>query len=263
LSNHELSAYQFGRRLVETGDLDPVYILLYHAGFPRPTLRRWLLAYWCFYHVGTASKLCQETDFWAAVRAAAADKTHPRGAERRHFRGGQAVASAAWLSECGEGKLLSPIEGRRWAASDLMAAVRGWVGFGHWISFKVADMVERLGLAQVTFSGADLLLFEAPAKGAEMLHREEGQPPLGNQGVCDWAVGRVLQELVDLTAPPGHERPLNLQEAETVLCKWKSYRNGRNHVGEDTEACRRGLLRFARNRVCQTLLRAGGKGGLW
>ena len=50
-----LSVYDFGAQLLETKDLDPVYVMLHEADLGKPTLYRWLIAYWAFYHCGTAA----------------------------------------------------------------------------------------------------------------------------------------------------------------------------------------------------------------
>ena len=41
-----------------------------------------------------------------------------------------------------------------------------------------------------------------------------------------WAVGYLTHEFRDLPAPPGWDRPVALNEIETVLCKWKAHING-------------------------------------
>lgn len=67
---------------------------------------------------------------------------------------------------------------------------------------------------------------------------------------------------LDGQAPPRFDRPLNVQEAETVLCKWKSYSGGHYEIGEDVAACREGLSRFFRCRTARRLKKAG-QGRLW
>ena len=54
----------FGRHLITTGDLDPIYTALVRAeqggDFSVPQLCRWLLGYWCYYHAGVASFLSEK-----------------------------------------------------------------------------------------------------------------------------------------------------------------------------------------------------------
>lgn len=275
----EMSIYEFGEKLILTKDLDPVYVLLYHSIFSKEKMRRWLIAYWCFYHVGTASWISDcltENVFWDRMRTAAGSKEYPRSSERRHFRGKNATDSVAYLSSQGIAGLWERFDevGKSGIGIvDVMDHIETWVGFGPWIAFKVADMIERLGLVKVQFDDAAMFLFDSPREGAELLWETEnrGEPVPINVGT--WAVERILAHLKSrrgndlplgrLLAPPRYERPLNAQEAETILCKWKAYRNGRYEIGEDIHACRRSLLRFPRVRTSQRLLESGRVGGLW
>jgi hypothetical protein len=320
----KLNVYDFGRALLARNDLDPVYVVVWEAMKPGQTdgglggdrLRLWLLAYWCFYHVGTASwcaNHAREDTFWTRMAEAAGSKTYPRSAERRHFRGDNAAKSVKWLREQGVQKLFEPFDAISTDTADAFATaadvckyVQTWVGFGPWISFKVADMLERLGLARVRFD-IDTVMYDSPREAAELLwrveHPGEGRrSPTRDEG--EWAIGRILGHLASPPlpsephrkvyqqkplsalpkmsksaadnavidqfrgmlagyAPPRYERPLNAQEAETILCKWKSYVGGHYHVGEDVAAVRRGLLRFAKCRTSQALLKGGKAGGLW
>ena len=265
----KLDIYNFGRRLVSTRDLDPVYVVLYEGRdmLSGPLLHRWLLAYWCFYHAGTAwyaAGAGAETDYWHRMLVAAGSKAYPRSPERRHYRGSQAVASVSWLAEQGistlfQGLLRGPVD-----AASVMARARLWRGFGDWIAFKVADMLERLGLLPVTFD-LDTDMYESPRKGAELLwvteyrggeyakEAEERMP--GN--VAEWACGRLAKSLGYTKAPPRNERLLGPQEYETILCKWKSHMSGHYRVGEDVEALGSALLYFPQCRINQHLHRAG------
>lgn len=269
-----LSCYEFGRRLIESNDLDPVYVVLHRADcfLAKEDLEAWLLAYFCFYHVGTASWILDEEtkgsghSYWEAMAEAAASKDYPRSPERRHFRGQNAIKSVEYLEEQGLVKLFAPFDLATSFHVGLplkivMSHVQTWVGFGPWIAFKVADMLERLGLCTIDFSSYEL--YDSPNKGAAKLWIQEiGSIPDG-VATTKWAIERIIAELGHLEAPPRYERVINAQEAETVLCKWHSYMSGHYELGEDIEAVRRGLLRFARTPTAQRLLRAGKEAKLW
>lgn len=268
-----LSCYEFGRELLKRNDLDPVYVLLHEAQLDLERLERWLLGYWCFYHVGTASwvtSVTNEPAYWLRMRMAAADKQYPRCHERRHFRGELASKSVEWLARRGVRELFRPLRlSQAYPLSEVMEYVKTWVGFGPWIAFKVADMLECLGLCRVVFDTGAMSLFDSPRKGAALLWATEhrGRPPVKGE-VEGWAVNRILDELSLIDgkppfAPPRYERPLNCQEAETILCKWKSYRGGHYQIGEDVTGCKRGLLRFPHYSLSQDLHRAGRRSGLW
>lgn len=260
--------------MLETNDLDPVYNVLWEAKLGPVELAHWLTAYWCFYHVGTASWIADGDDcphFYERMRAAASSKDYPRSSERRHFRGENAKRSVEWILKTTVGDLWAEFDtakeqGRTLTVEGVMKYVGGWVGFGPWISFKVADMLERLGIVNVRFDTGAMFLFDAPREGAAMMREEYGEGEADwphEDRLGQWAVDSILGELGSFKAPPRYERSINVQEAETILCKWKSHRNGHYTIGKDTEEIRHGLLRFSRTKLCQRLFRAGRRSDLW
>ena len=254
--------FAFGRVLVKTNDLDPVYNVVWKAKLRGPILRRWLLAYWCFYHVGTASWVVDQPDYWKAMQQAAGSKEWPRGSERRHFRGSRSTRAVQELESVGITAIFDPLIGRRLTLEDVMGQVKAWHGFGDWIAFKVADMLERLALAKVSFTAGPVFMFDSPRKGAEELWGRYGKDvEPDHKGV--WAVKEILKRLNPLKAPPRYERLLGVQEAETVLCKWKSHLSGHYRLGEDLEAVESALKLFSQTKTAQKLLRAGKREGLW
>ena len=265
-----LSVYEFGSRLITTNDLDPVYVIVYNASMPTEQLKRWLVAYWCFYHAGTAGwaagSCTGEEGFWLNMKTAAGSKEYPRSSERRHYRGVQAAASVEYLCSKGVGGLFAYLgkEGRVCSAEHVLETVKTWKGFGPWIAFKAADMLERLGLYKVRF-GLATTLYSSPRDGAKALwKRERKTDPPAHAG--EWAMNKLLtsRELAGLKAPPSYDRPLGYQEAETVLCKWHSYTKGSYHLGEDVEAVHKSLTgKFQEVPLCKRLLQGGKDGGLW
>lgn len=255
-----LTIYDFGRRLVETRDLDPVYVLVYEAmqKFMGPQLFwEWHLAYWLFYHVGTASWICSEKDYWLAMRTAAGSREYPRSSERRHFRGRQATETVEWFArEYPEpGKLFAGYSSPGYSPNGepfqrVSEYVRRWSRFGPWISFKVADMLDRVGQLRVQFD-FDSAMYESPRKSAEEWYeRETGYPPaVFGDDPGRWACENLARELGDLDAPPRYERKLGYQEYETILCKYKSHLAGNYPVGKDIAEVKHGLSVFPKSWV--------------
>jgi len=248
------SVVDFGRRLIQSRDLDPVYVALH--GCPelakRPDYRpgtawAWLVAYWSFYHVGTASWIVDglaigEPEYWSRHGRAANSKGYPRCSERRHYRAENARKSHVYLSNRGLTGLWNDVAltndaGCGWSCDRVMKAVQKWV------AFKAADMLERLELLPIQFSTSDAYLFDSPMDGARLL-REEMGAEVDDAEVASWATSVLIAEYDDLLAPPAMDRPIGPQEVETVLCKAKSHHAGRYHVGEDIEAVRLGLDKF-------------------
>lgn len=272
--NYErLAIEQFGRHLFESNDLDPIYNALWKInrienGWGNPQLYRWLLAYWCFYHSGVASYISQfqSQQYWDMMLVAAKNEAPsptgqrwPRGHERRHFRGGQAIQaiselaarypSPEWMVEYVAG------EGGQYEA--LANRVQEHRGFGPWISWKVADMTDRVLGLSIDFKEKEVFMFTDPTKAALMLWRQrmklpEGTRPKDNaaQATIIHAIVEYLQlEFANYKAPPDYRRIVNLQEIETVLCKWKSHMNGHYPLWNDIMDIRSGLEPWAK--VCK------------
>lgn len=263
-----LSTYEFGKQLLDTGDLDPVYIMLYQARLEPHRLKRWLWAYWCFYHCGTASWMADQPNYWDAMAQGAASKDWPRASERRHFRGRAAISAVEDMRAAGKTAAELVDDLCDWdhdpSLQEVSARAQQTKGFGEWIGFKIADMLERLGLCPVVFKPADVFdMFEAPLHGAAEMWRRHGDDSNDDEDIPVWAYRRLTEELGHYKAPPRYERPINIQEVETILCKWKSHTNGHYEVGKDTHEIRHGLLQFARCRTSQRLLQGGRVGKLW
>lgn len=261
-----LDIYAFGEHLLESGDLDPVYIGLAEAELDPDHLARWLLAYWCFYHVGAASYISDAIGpvFWDRMAIAATNSLPapgggrwPRGSERRHFRGRAATDAVDRLgSRFGSphaimSYLLDGIEpgGDGLPFAEVAARAKGLPLFGPWIAFKVADMLDRLGLAEVDFDQASVFMFADPVKAALIFWRQKlGLPetakPRDQTHVINEVVSHLIAHFAGHTAPPTHERAVALQEIETILCKWKSHLNGHYPLYNDINEIQHGLLEW-------------------
>jgi hypothetical protein len=271
-----MSVYEFGENLLRTRDLDPIYVTLWEANLGRDRLQRLLIAYWGFYNLGTASWIADPNDeptFWDRMEKAAGNKEYPRGSERRYYRGDNATDSVKFLRERGVEELFKPLRGNL-TVEQVMAEVKSWKEFGPWIAFKVADMLERLDLADVSFSNGSMFLFDSPYKAAVELWKEESpKSPLPRKDVlASWAVNRVLRRLERTRthedeakqglAPPRYERAIGMPESETILCKGGSYKKGRYYVGKDTEELVHSLQRFRECSICRVLIHATSRAGL-
>lgn len=259
----------FGRRLIISGDLDPIYIGLAGARLSVLQLDRWLIAYWCFYNAGVASWLSELEghNFWEYMRRAAVNEEEappggrwPRGAERRHFRGALATRAIADLTRRypdAPEMMVGYIAGDQIVEfKDVYRRAQDHVGFGPWIAFKIADMIERCLHRPVIFDDAALFLFKDPAMAVDMVWSERA-PAIPNsingmrvkslpeKARRDRVVLGLMREFADLPAPPSGDRAVGIQEIETVLCKWKSHMNGHYPIGKDTHEIRETLTQWA------------------
>ena len=255
-----LKCVVFGRELITSGDLDPVYVAIRNAPLKdNAQMSRLLVAYWCLYHLGAAARLSElsEKQFWPQLGLAArnvdsnwlphsAGGRWPRGTERRHWRGQQAVNSYASVLELARGKAEALVD--YWGSSqtfvETLTRVRRATGFGPWIGFKVADMLERVAGYPVSFADCELEFYEEPRRGAALylVSIQQASKAAAEDFVAK-AVSHLLQpsQLGLLKAPPDRDRRVNVQEIETVLCKWKSHLNGHYAIGKDTREVSHGL----------------------
>jgi hypothetical protein len=259
----EPSIESFGRKLLASGDLDPLYIALHGANLGRDHLRRWLFTYWCCYHAGTACYISEKwgDHYWDMMRAMAANATlspvggrWPRGHERRHFRGDAAINAVDFYAK----QWSQPESICAWfedettgtSFSGLRQKVMTLPQFGPWIAFKVGDMLERLRGVHVDFTESEVFMFSSPRDAALLVWRDSfPTPPEELVKTDNDRVSLVARDLIGqfegYKAPPTFDRRVNIQEIETILCKWKSHLNGYYPVGLDSGEIRDGLSEWA------------------
>lgn len=261
-----LTIEEFGKELLRVNDLDPVYIVLSKIGLVPDQLKRWLAAYWCFYDCGTACELAEEPS-WTKFIEAAASKTFLRGKERRHFRGNAAIEAVGFLC----GRHLNPVDFVNYVSRDsdynaIVQRVQDHPHFGPWIAFKVADMLERVMLVPIEFRREDVFLFSTPREAALMVWREKmkfseqvSAKPKDPKGAINAVLDYLLSVDWGRPAPPRYDRPIGIQEVETILCKYKSHRNGHYPVGNDIQeiyhsVCRGDGTSWMKDRFRRTIL---------
>ncbi len=263
-SYERMDIEHFGAHLLRTGDLDPIYVALTNMEdsgcWCDAALKRWLVAYWCFYHAGVACYLSELEGkaFWDAMMTAAHnvelapnEGRWPRGSERRHFRGQAAMKAVDNLRNSFKKpehiiSVLVGEEGDR-SFSSITTRAKKLPLFGPWIAFKIADMVDRvLGLPVAGFDQAAIFMFADPTKAALRLWALKAGLPENARPKDE---GKAIQQVVDylteyfsaFQAPPRGDRPVGLQEVETVLCKWKSHMNGHYPLYNDIDEINEGL----------------------
>lgn len=268
-----LTLIEFGDALLRTRDLDPVYVAIHEARISGPQLPQLLTAYWCFYHLGAAAYIAEAKtpkEFWSRMMQAATNENPPkpkpgerwpRAAERRHFRGDQAISAVAELSHRYRSAtdfvsyIYRPADHTIPSFGSVSARAREHRGFGEWIAFKIADMGERVLGFEINFSNCELGIYKDPRQGAALAwvtSLAPEQPTANPQSpwtypITDDELSLVLTYLIGhwrvkkTKAPPRGDRLVNVQEIETILCKYKSYYKGHYHVGKDIAEVGHGL----------------------
>jgi len=254
-NRRKLGVVEFGQLLIETGDLDPLYIALWGAKMPRKQLCRWLVCYFCYYHAGLCCWASERGGWEVLDEIARGGTAYPRGSERRHFRAQTAITAVAKLREqFGDAEeMLNWISDAGPRANKVMQRIRTLYGFGEWIAGKIPDVLDRLNLAKIEFVERDVdLMFDSPKKGALDVARRyaQGDDPLL------FAHRYLMNNLGHLKAAPRYERTINVQETETIFCKWKSHLSGHYPPGKDSYEIRHGLLRYAKCKTAQRMLKA-------
>ena len=262
---------EFGTRLLDTNDLDPVYVALTAQEWDNSQLHRWLVAYWMFYNAGFASYASEREGFefgdlltLAAENTTQCPSTHdgrwPRGRERRHFRGQQAVDAVDEFRRIYGShpeRMVEAIVAEAPNYDKLTYMVKRHRGFGPWISFKIADMTDRVLGTKVNFERQSVFMFKDPMQAAIALEftRRQMLPwkeaitavKLNKYSYSDMfveitsSVEYLLNYFRDRLAPPYGDRPVNIQEVETILCKWKSHMNGHYPLGCDIHEITEGV----------------------
>lgn len=245
----KLGILKFGKLLLNTGDLDPIYIMLWRAKLTPKRLKRWLMAYSMFYHAGVASLLSnyRGAEFWdKAYKLALPESKTPRGSERRHFRGKAAQKSIAYFAKRypkgPEQAIDYLVRHSKGTVDGVVSLVRKrWPVYGSWVGFKLADLLERLQIAPIRFPIKTLTMYSEPTKGAELVAEHMGWNKADESENTIQVVKHLIRKFEEYKAPPRYERPVNVQEIETILCKWKSHMNGHYPVGKDTIEIREAL----------------------
>jgi Alpha-glutamyl/putrescinyl thymine pyrophosphorylase clade 2 len=237
-AQHFNAAVTFGRQLIRSGDLDPVYFAL--RALPEQQRLRTALAYFFLYHLGAAAFLGERegTKFWDGLELAAAntDLSWPRGSERRHWRGTVARDCAGWLRanyEKPEQVIFSWYNRANTSHfSHISEQVKKTPACGPWIAFKVADVMERCLDLRVDFSDCNLGIYREPRAGAALLYFGDAEAAINNSQL-DEVITTLLKALGPLKAPPHKDRRIGIAEAETCLCKYKSHVGGHYPPGKD------------------------------
>lgn len=255
----KLGIEEFGRHLLTSGDLDPVYIALNKCQFSEPVRNRWLTAYCAFYSAGFAcyaSERNDPEDYWNILMVAAQNTTPtpyggrwPRASERRHFRGGQAVAA---INDWQLGYLDRPEEMMKFISEgapsfkDILDRAKRHRSVGTWMGFKLVDLVDACMGVEIDQSDLSLFFYEAPKKSLFRLWREkmgydEKVMPKDEQVVIKGMVDWLLNELKDCTIPHKPGKPLDMFCVETIWCKFQSHLNGHYPLFNDIDEITHGL----------------------
>lgn len=238
MTNH----IEFGYYLLDTYDLDPLYVILASVSWPERVMKTFLLAYWVFYSAGVAARVAEAENPYHMMFFG--DANHwPRGHERRHMRGQQFEDTVNGLRKFGSPEKVVDYMINGSDFKTIAANVQAFYGFGSWISWKVADIADRVLQLPVDFSNAEIGVYKDPIKGAALIGYGDQNYNISNTQVHK-VFDKLQQDFAGRMAPPYLDREVNIQELETICCKWKSHVNGHYPIGCDTFEIYHGLQRY-------------------
>ena len=211
-------------RLIETGELDPTYNLVYYArGELGPAwAKRFCMAHLMFYNVETSITLADvpEEHFWFRVLQVYHEAK--RGQERRHFRGKNGLDSIDSMRSERPGMVFdNPAENSKVVTLKTISNFlyqAGIKGFGAYFILKWADFLDVVNRANVDYSpllnAPQTYLFEGAARGLESIWPQRPHH-------------ESLLEIVDYIKkwrdPFQGYRLCGLSEAETIACAYRTY----------------------------------------
>lgn len=249
---------EFGKHLLSSGDLDPVYIALNKCQFSEPVRNRWLTAYCAFYSAGFASYASERegNDFWNTLMEAARNETPtpygarwPRASERRHFRGGQAIAAIeAWKNTYPSHpeRMMEYIAEGAPYFEEVLSRARSFRSVGTWMGFKLVDLVDACMGRDIEQTNLTYFFYDTPKKSLFRQWREnmgysENVQPKNEQEVIQAMVNWLAGELKDYTIPHKPGKPLDMFCIETIFCKHQSHLNGHYPLYNDIDEITHGL----------------------
>ncbi len=247
-----LEIEQFGAHLLQSGDLDPVYIALNGAGYSDDQKLRWLVAYAAYYNCAVACWMStfEGEAFWQRMLIAAANELPtpigtrwPRGHERRHFRGAAALSGVRdwWARHDIPERMFEHIAEAAPSMSAVLERAKRHRSIGNWLSFKVADLIDACMGKAIDQTDVGLFLYETPREALWYVWESRGY----HADSKDLAVHAMLSLLETAFAPyriphkPG--QPIDMFCLETIACKHGSHRSGHYPLNNDIDEINHGL----------------------
>lgn len=237
----KMSCEQFAKEIVTSQDLDPDYYFLSQV-FKKLNLSdeeraRWIVLKTVVYNSCSEAEIFFSLRSFEDVEYGAERRKHKRYAQRfydsfKNHAIGRSASVARFFKHLNTDATYS------------LQALQKIDGVGPWASWKCLDLCERVLDIPINFTTVDFrVAYEYPLKGILMLSdiTEDVkllQSDLIYQKCLNSAVIQIGKAR-ELMAPPSRNRRLNLQEYETIFCKYHSYLHGHYEPGEDLARLRK------------------------
>lgn len=229
------SLRQFSEVLIQTGEIDPSYCMLYAARFAsiygEEWVKRFCVAYLLFYHTGTAAKAADHEGaaFWRYLEEAWHD-TRSRGPERRHFRGDKSWEALKFCSQYHPRKPEDMFDTPRLAYNykQFHAAAAEYPQFGDYFIWKWNDFSTCVFDDVRNLEDCARFLPSVPIKALQNVWPDRS-----------WLESfEYLTNLISDIPEPfsmNRRRMCGPQEAETIACSIKGYvlQHPQTYIGYD------------------------------
>ena len=231
-----MSWQRFAKTLFKMEDADPGYMMLARANIPTEQKQRFMTGWVTFYNPGIAAAASEKEGaaFWQYLLDNY--KTAKRASERRHFRGAQGMTALnGWRRQFKDPALMTTwMQGKDYfeVARQGKAVAR----VGAYFVWKYADVQERVFRIPCHFPPeAAKYSPKVPQQGAKLIDPKATVLETYDM-IADYLNG------LGYKSPPWYDRPLNMQEAETVCCVFKQYKHGKWAPGTRTAKATNSLL---------------------
>jgi hypothetical protein len=231
-----MSWQKFAKIMFKLEDADPGYMLLARANIKDDQKKRFMTAWCAFYNPGIAAAASEYHGryFWDYLRSEY--PTAKRASERRHFRGNAGLkAMDSWQTMFPKPEaMVDHMTGSDYFVVAKKAKTVALIG--DYFVWKFADVQERVFRLPCAFPD------EAAAKSPKV--PQQGALLIAPEATVLHTYNRIARYLNDagMKSPPWYDRPMNMQEAETVCCVYKQYRNGKWCPYSRTAKATRSLL---------------------
>jgi len=225
-----LTFRDFSKNIIQSGDIDPDYILIREKckkfGWNKKQMFNWILHKLVIYDSYSELEVILKQKNIFDVKY---------GTERRKSK----RFAQDYLNNIQKAFIFTDVE--KFFSRDgkvVFNQIKTIKGFGSWASWKFMDLMSCCYGINVDFNGIDFReAYTFPLKGLLMIH---GYPEdvkllkdtkLYNKLITN--THDMLSGLEDLKAPHNNNKGLRIQEIETLLCKYHSYKHNKYKPGQD------------------------------
>lgn len=236
--------FEFGKTMLGYSDHDFSHVAMANAAWTRQETDMVFLAYRFFMHIGTACWIADAGSvegFWQRLEAEY--DTLPRKIDRHQTRGvsGWRTINQVRAISDDPSKVLDfwyPDGATYTDVYPKIMAVHDWGKSNAWHNFDMAERtLPQRHLRAVTLREAELYMYDYPWEVLATYVDE-------NYQTSSAVAARMLAEFdrAGVVTPPFGDRPISMQELETVLCRYRKYRKGGYVFGKDKKTVIKNLL---------------------